>query len=392
MTSTLRLSPIDHAFTGAGSYPIELCFAYGGTLDEERLRASLRQVLAAFPAVSSRVVRLPAGALGLEPCLEGCPFETSVSDRSIVPGEPSAVFGTPVETLEGLPVARVRLTRTPDGSVLSLAISHAVVDGFAYFQFLSAWVLAFHGRAVPPACHDRSLLAPEPEAPELLDPASVRAGSGFFLGAQRSFPPREQLRFTRWLFTLGELRALVAEAQAGCSRRLSHNDVLAAWLWRRFVPGWTAGSEPTAWLSCPVDVRRVVPSLPPAYFGCAVALANASIEMEDLARAPLGPLARRVHEAVGAVDAQRVRIALATLDGLRRRGGLPVLERLHAVHPRAGLLVTNLSRLPVSQIAFDAGPPVAVDIPAPAERCAVVLPAEGGLDVRLCAPVAAPSA
>ena len=41
--------------------------------------------------------------------------------------------------------------------------------------------------------------------------------------------------------------------------------------------------------------------------------------------------------------------------------------------------------LPVS---YDAGPPVAFDILAPVERCAVVLPAEDGLDVRICLPVA----
>ena len=40
------------------------------------------------------------------------------------------------------------------------------------------------------------------------------------------------------------------------------------------------------------------------------------------------------------------------------------------------------------EIVFDAGPPVAYDILAPAERCAVVLPAEDGLDVRICLPVA----
>jgi hypothetical protein len=76
------------------------------------------------------------------------------------------------------------------------------------------------------------------------------------------------------------------------------------------------------------------------------------------------------------------------IERLQRQDGLAALERLHVVHPRAGLLVTNLSRLPVREIVFDAGPPVAFDILAPAERCAVVLPAEDGLDVRVCMPLA----
>ena len=170
--------------------------------------------------------------------------------------------------------------------------------------------------------------------------------------------------------------------------RLSHNDVVAAWLWRTHVPEWAGTGEETAFLSCPVDLRRMLPGFPPTYFGCAVALANATIERERLAGATLADLARRVRDAVAGVDEASARRALAVIDRLRRQEGLAGLERLHVVHPRAGLLVTNLSRLPVREIVFDAGPPVAYDILAPAERCAVVLPAEDGLDVRICLPVA----
>ncbi len=150
------------------------------------------------------------------------------------------------------------------------------------------------------------------------------------------------------------------------------------------MPQWADATESTAFLSCPVDLRRVLPGFPPTYFGCAVAMANASIERERLATASSTELARRVRDAVAAVDETRARRSLKAIDRLRRQEGLAVLERLHVVHPRAGLLVTNLSRLPVREVVFDAGPPVAFDILAPVERCAVVLPAEDGLDVRIC--------
>ncbi len=116
-------------------------------------------------------------------------------------------------------------------------------------------------------------------------------------------------------------------------------------------------------------------------------MANASIERERLAAASPADLARKVRDAVAAVDEARARQSLQAIDRLRRQEGLAALERLHVVHPRAGLLVTNLSRLPVREIVFDAGPPVAFDILAPVERCAVVLPAEDGLDVRVCLPL-----
>lgn len=224
--------------------------------------------------------------------------------------------------------------------------------------------------------------------PERLDPEGVREGCGLFLGDRRPVIPRDRLRWTRRVFPRAELRALLAEAQSECPVRLSHNDVVAAWLWRAHVPEWADSGDEKAFLSCPVDLRRVLPGFPPEYFGCAVALANATVERDRLGGATLADLARRVRDAVAGVDEQSERRALAVIDRLRRREGPAGLERLHVVHPRAGLLVTNLSRLPVRQVAFDAGPPVAYDVLAPAERCAVVLPAEDGLDVRICLPLA----
>jgi hypothetical protein len=373
-------------FTGVGAYPIEFVFAYGGRLDPERLRDSLDRTLALFPGVASRLARLPDGGYGLEPAADGCAFEVGSAQASFADADPR-VFVDAVETVEDQPLARVRLTHTPDGSVLGVALSHAVVDGFSYFFVLSAWSRVFHGREGPPPRLDRELLAGgEAEAGRPLDAEAVRRGCGLFLAGRRPALPRDRLRWTRRLFPRAELSALLAEAQRDCPVRLSYNDVVAAWLWRTHVPHWTAEDEPTAYLNCPVDLRRVLPGLPPTYFGCAVAMACTSIERDRLATASPADLARRVRDGVAGVDETRARESLRVIERLRREQGLDALERLHVVHPRAGLLVTNLSRLPVREIVFDAGPPVAFDILAPAERCAVVLPAVDGFDVRICLP------
>jgi hypothetical protein len=297
-----------------------------------------------------------------------------------------------VETVEGQPLARVRLTHTPTGSVLGVGMSHAVVDGFSYFHFLSAWSRVFHGKEIVPPFLDRGVLEPGGAQRGTADPSShgrteLLGMTGLFPGERRPAIPRDRLRWTRRLFPRAELSALLAEAQGECPVRLSFNDVVTAWLWRTYVPTWARGGEETSFLSCPVDLRRVLPGFPPSYFGCAVALANASIERERLAQASPAELARKVRDAVAAVDEARARRSLLAIDRLRREEGLAALERLHVVHPRAGLLVTNLSRLPAREIVFDAGPPVAFDILAPVERCAVVLPAEDGVDVRICLPL-----
>jgi hypothetical protein len=383
----IRLSPIDHVFTGRGAYPLEFVFAYGGPLDAGRLEDSLRRTLALFPAVASRLVRLSDEAYGLEPTDDGCVFDVATSPTRFSDITNRHALVDAVETVEGRPLARIRLTHTPEGSVLGVGLSHAVVDGFSYFHFLSAWSQAFQGRDIPPPWLDRGLLVPKESASrESLGSEGVREGSGLFLDERRPAIPRDRLQWTRRLFSRAELSALLAEAQGDCPVRLSYNDVVAAWLWRTYVPTWAGAGEKTSFLSCPVDLRRVLPGFPPTYFGCAVALATAPVERERLTEASPGDLAKRVRDAVAAVDETRARQSLQVIDRLRRQEGLAALERLHVVHPRAGLLVTNLSRLPVREIVFDAGPPVAFDILAPAERCAVVLPAADGLDVRVCLP------
>jgi hypothetical protein len=384
------LSPIDHVFTGVGAYPLEFVFAYERRMDADRLTESLRRTLALFPGAGSRLVRLDGEAYALEPSPGGCSFEVGSSATSFADAADRHGFVDPVETVEGPPLARFRLTHTPAGSVLGVGFSHAIVDGFSYFYFLSAWSRVFHGREVPPPWLDRTLLCPGDDggAAAPLGPEGVHEGCGLFLDDRRKAIPRDRLRWTRRAFPGAELRELLAEAQAECPVRLSHNDVVAAWLWRTHVPDWADSREPLTFLSCPVDLRRTLPGFPSTYFGCAVALASAQVERGPLPGVSLADLARRVRDAVAGVDEARARRSMQTIERLRRQDGLAALERLHVVHPHAGLLVTNLSRLPVREVAFDAGPPVAFDILAPAERCAVVLPAEDGLDVRVCLPAA----
>lgn len=388
----IPLSPIDQVFTGTGSYPLEFVFAYSRAIDPDRLAASLGQALALFPAVSSRLVHLGRGGFGLEPSPDGCVFE--VVDAAVDFADVSArgSFLSPVETREGEPLARIRLSRTGASSVLGVSLSHAVVDGFSFFHFLSSWSRLFNGREAVPPSDRRELLAPRAvDAGPPLGPADALDRSGLYWGEPRPAIRRDALRWDRKVLARAELKALHERAQERCDVRLSHNDVVAAWLWRTYVPAWSEGApdELARFVHCPVDLRRVLSSVPPTYFGCAVALAVADVERERLPDAPLGELALKVRRAVDAVDEARALGSLALLERLRRQEGDGVFEKCHVVHPRAGLLVTNLSRLPAREVEFDAGPPVAFDILTPAERCAVVLPARDGLDVRVCLPAAA---
>ncbi len=382
------LSPIDTVFTGRGAYPIEFVFAYDGTIEAGRLEESLRRSLASFPPVGSRFVRLPDGSLALEPYEGGCTFRVARSPTDYDDTERKTAFLDPVDGREGEPLGRVLLTLTPNGCVLGVSLSHAVADGYSYFYFLSSWARLFRGEPFPPPSHARGALVQAVDGDAAV-PGLLEAG-GLFRAGPRPEVDRAHLRVERHVLSRAELVAMHGEAQAGNPVRLSHNDTAAAWLWKKCLVEW-AGPDPAldTYLSCPVDFRRLHPAAGPAYFGNAVVLATASIPRGELADAPFGDLATRVRRAVDAVDEEAVRRSLLALERLRRAEGPGAMEECHVVHPRQGLLLTNLSRLPVPEVAFDAGPPVAFDILTPGVRGAVALPEPGGgIDLRVFLPVA----
>lgn len=384
----IPLTPIDHVFTGVGSYPIEFVFAYDGTIDADRLRDSLRDVARLLPPISAKLVRTAEHAYALEPRDDGIHFQASESAAGF--GEPEARYDflDPVDSVEGEPLTRIKLTQTPDGSVLGVSMCHAVGDGFSYFFFLTAWAALFHGQEIPQTSHARDLLMPDPpDGPTPVTREDVLTRAGIFWDERRRSIARELIHWDRFHLSKQGLGELLREAQQDCDARLSYNDVISAHLWRTYIARWDGkNGETTTYASCPVDVRRIIPSFPRTYFGNAVGLATTSIDRDELGQAPLGELACMIRDAVASVDEGYMRNALATLEALRLQEGLPVLEQSHVIHPRSGILVTNLSRLPVQQITFDAGPPVAFDILTPAQRGAVVLPAEDGVDIRVCYP------
>jgi omega-hydroxypalmitate O-feruloyl transferase len=383
---SIPLSPIDHVFTGRGSYPIEFVFSYDGELDEARLRQSLAQAVEVFPPASSRLVRRD-GAFGLEPSPDGLAFSTAESEIGFLAADDRTLFLDPVATFEGEPLTRVRLTRTPQGSVLGVSQSHAVGDGFSYFHFLSCWSRLFRGEPFEPPSHERRRLIPSAEADDgEPTPSSVLRDTGLFWQGRRAAVQGGPLRWERHQLSRARLKEILGEAQRDSPVRLTHNDAVSAWLWRESAASWGAEAQDDTYLSCPVDHRRLLPELPATYFGNAVVLATVESTIGALGAAPLAELAQRVRAAVSAVDEARVRRSLGAIDRLRRLKGVAVLEECHVMHPQRGLLVTNLSRLPVREIDFGAGPPTAFDILTAVPRGAVVLPAPDGLDVRVCLP------
>ena len=386
--SAYPLSPIDHVFTGVGSYPIEFVFAYDGNVDEARLLSTLEETLQLFPPARSQLVRTSDYTYGFKASDDGVHFETVASSVNFDEEADRHTYIDPVDSAENEPLTRIRLTQTPKGAVLGVSMSHAVVDGFSYFYFLSTWARIFHGKRIMDPVHNREVLIPAIlDRDGAITREDVLDGAGLFWQSKRDAIARDRLVWETRTISRNELSALLAEAQKECDVRLSHNDVITASLWKEYIGKWNLpDGDDMTYVSCPVDFRRILKPFAPNYFGCAVSLATTTLEYDRLMSSPLVELALTVRANVARANQVYVWRSLETLEAQRRQEGLSVVEEMHVIHPHSGLLVTNLSRLPVKEVEFDAGPPVAYEILTPAPRGAVVLPGHDGLEIRVCCP------
>jgi len=388
MNNTIPLSPIDHIFTGTGSYPIEFVFAYGGKIDADKLKNSLEKVLVYFPPVSSTIRLDGEGKFVFEPLEKGYSLEVKELDTDFDQTEKREIFLDPVKTVESEILTRIRLTNTPNGSVLGVSISHSVVDGFSYFYFLSSWARVFNNLEIFPPSHERKLLIRPGDEYASIGQKEILKDAGTYFGTPRTEIKRDELIWETLHLSSVELKERLGEAQKECANRLSFNDVIVAILWKKYIKNWAKEENDQAiFISCPFDYRRLLKDFPKTYFGNAVALATTSMSYQKLMDASLGEIAQLVRDNIGQVNEEYIFRGLNALSSLRKEYGVSVFEKIHVADPENGLLVTNLSRLPVDQIEFGAGPPVKYEILTPANRGAVILPDADGVQVRVCCPI-----
>ena len=388
MNEIIPLSSIDHIFTGVGSYPIEFIFLYDGFLDENGLQESLTKTISHFQTIASILIRQSKDAYAFQLSPDGVEFDVVISKVNYENNDRKYEYINPVETQENNPLTKIKLTHTPKGTVLGVSISHSIVDGFSYFHFLSSWARIFQGKQFLPPTHQRDLLVSDNLS--LKDPITgkeVLQKSGLFLDKKRETIAKEDLIWDSRIFKNEELKELLTKAQSECEIRLSYNDIVTAKLAQEYLEKWhQSGKNNTCYISCPVDFRRIKTGFPKTYFGNAVALTSTSISFEKLMQISLADLAVKIRMNVGKVNDEYIGNSIDTLTGLRIQDTSKIFENVHVMDPHTGLLVTNLSRLPVPDIEFNAGPPVKYDILTQSVRGAVILPHPEGLEARVCCP------
>ncbi|NIM94211.1 MAG: hypothetical protein GTO18_10935 [Anaerolineales bacterium] len=384
----LPLAPGDHLFTGLNAYPISFAFFYPNHMDPDELHISLEKTLQEFWPLRSRLVKVADHSYAFQVAEDGLSFVVSHSDKGFDDEEDPSVYLDIVESVLAEPLTRIKLTQTPHGSVLGVSISHALVDGFSYFHFLSSWSRIARGQRILNPVHDRRRLIPtELRCEETITPNIVFDRCGVFWSEMKRGFPDNQLEEDRVSLSKDLIREMRAEAEGECGVPFFDNDVITAYIWREHGASWADVDEDTTiYVTMPFDFRRVLREVPRLYFGNALVFVTASIEIEELRRASLGELALLVRDAVHRVNERYVRQSALTLECLLRQRGMHVIEEIEVRHPQRGLVVTNISRLPIQDLDFGQGAPSRLMVTASARRGAAILPGDNGVEVMLFPP------
>lgn len=288
-----------------------------------------------------------------------------------------------MHTIEDEPLTRISVTQTQDGTVLGVSISHALVDGFSFFHFISGWARISRGERflaphIPRDIFTQYIQQVENE----ITAKSIYEQCGLFYGERRSAQPAQSLISEREFIQHDTIKKYIGEIKQTHETPVSENDVVSAHLWKKYLPEWTKeSSDEKVYITCPFDFRRVLSGFPKNYFGCALSFATAETTRDHLSNASIGDIAVLIKKSVSAVKEEYIRRSLSVLDAFRRQRGIGEMDRIHLRHPECGMIVTNISRLPLGDLDFGSGQPDDYLTYAEIGQSAAIFPAHNGLDV-----------
>ena len=381
--NSIPLSPVNYIFTGTGSQPITFAFSYLNKLDSDALRNSLNETLNHFTILQSQLNKSSKTDYKFQINEDGLNFD--VIESNLVFEESSKIeqYITPVNSVESEPLTKITLTQTPKGSILAVSISHALIDGFSYFHFLSSWARICRGDRILPPFLERNILSSSfnPNSKKITS-EEIYTNCGLFLGNKRSRLQTGQSNH-EVIFISGEtIRSYLEEANHEHNVSFTENDVITALLWKKYIPMWHEEHDnPMTFMTCPFDFRRIMTDFPKNYFGCALCFATAAIDFNGLLKASLGDLAILIRSAVNKIKDDFILKSLNTLENLRLQNGLAAIEKVHLRHPHHGMIVTNLTRLPIRDLDFGFGAPINFKAYAEVTSSAAILPAENGVEI-----------
>ena len=380
---TIPLSPVDYIFTGVGSQPITFAFSYQNIIDPDVLQKSLSETLDYFPILRSRLNKISENDYEFQIKEDGLTFNVVESNLAFKESRGITQYISPVSSMEREPLTKITLTQTPSGSVLAVSISHALADGFSYFHFLSSWARVCRGDQIIKPYLDRSIfLKNSAYHPKIISSDNIYTDCGLFYGGKRPKLQTGPIHDEHIFISAEAISSCIEDVKQEHNVSLTENDVITAQLWKKYIPRWNKENDnPKSYVTCPFDFRRILTDFPKNYFGCALCFATASIDLNGLLKTSIGDLATLIRNSVSKMKNDTILNSLHTLESLRKQYGLAAMEEVHLRHPHQGMIVTNLTRLPVRDIDFGSGAPVDFLTYAEVLASAAILPADKGVEI-----------
>jgi hypothetical protein len=379
----MRLSPIDHVFTGEQGYSIEFLYFYQKRLAIKLLRTSLKNASRKFYPLTQILEERDdtyylIDGKGVDIEFIDCTDKDMPSTTDLAALYPHYL---PLRSTPGNPLFRAQLSHFKNGSTLAVNISHCLVDGFSYFMFMSYWA----GLARTPLANvfdylklklfqpqfDRSLLCPS-DLPKSVSKMDLRKKAGCIVGAERSFGDFKQNKFEIVRYKKIEIQEELARANSQSQVTLSANDLITVKLLREFAKKWNSAND-VLYVTTAFDYRRVHRDLKRFYFGNAVLGIHTQINFKDLYNKEIWQLSEMIRSATSSINQERAVDSLRYLEKYRLENGTKSMANIHVSHPEKGFLITNLTRMPVASLDFGAGAPLQIVPMTMAPRVFIVM-------------------
>ncbi|WCJ30120.1 HXXXD-type acyl-transferase family protein [Euphorbia peplus] len=257
--------------------------------------------------------------------------------------------------ISSYPLLAIQLTRFKCGSVcLGVRLHHTVADGTSAIYFINSWSDIARGIsiAIPPFI-DRTLLdARVPPIPT-------------FRHSEYDSPPKmkndtlmakptctEILKITQDQVTT--LKSKYKNNETGIS--YSTYEVLTAHIWNSMCKGRDLDDDQETKLYIATDGRfRLIPPLPPGYFGNVLFTTTVLSTSGEVQSRPLVQTMEKIHKALRKMDDGYLRSAL---DYLKLQPDLTVLQRGANTFKCPNLNIVSWIRLPVHDADFGWGRPI----------------------------------
>lgn len=341
----LNISPIDTMFAN-GSYPIEMLIYYRQRLKTKSIRAALRTLSADFWPVFGEY---HAGSIRFEKYAEAEHLDEAVLDQNFDMNETAAAMYSRFRDTVAFAPSKLfflKILHYRNGTVLIPKLQHLVGDGYSYFHFLSLLAAVSRGSYLPLKTrlmrrlyrphHHRTVLKP-------------------FHFADTAAEPLQNHREFEIVFETvpkAALRDQVTQAAADVKLPVTANDMLCAKIAQKMaaLPGkaWQAEFQ----LTIPIDVRRQVKAYGPRYFGNGLLLKTITLQTREVIESDLPELAGKIRAAMPAANVDNYRQYLAELEALI---AAQQFDKLKPFDPHTGILVTNISKLPLNRLDFGSG-------------------------------------